>query len=101
MNIYMLSIAGWWQTVVKEFNRTMIADDRWEMFASGLGVTMMIWFFAVILGVVIGVLVAFGKLSRIKPLNWISNIYIDIIRRYTDHGADHDYLFHYFCLSSH
>ncbi len=80
MNIYMLSIAGWWQTVVKEFNRTMIADDRWEMFASGLGVTMMIWFFAVILGVVIGVLVAFGKLSRIKPLNWISNIYIDIIR---------------------
>lgn len=80
MNIYMLSMAEWWQSVVKEFNRTLIVDDRWKMFASGLGVTMTIWFFAVMLGVVIGVLVAFGKLSRIKPLNWISNIYIDIIR---------------------
>lgn len=80
MNIQILAMSGWWQSVVNEFTRTLITDDRWKMFLSGLGVTMMIWFFAVVLGVIIGVLVAFGKLSSFKPLNWISNVYIDIIR---------------------
>ena len=50
------------------------------MFASGLGNTLTIWFFAVLLGLAIGTLIAFMKLSRFKPFQWISNVYIDIIR---------------------
>lgn len=70
----------WWDTFLYEFNRTFIVDDRWKMFASGLGNTLTIWFFAVLLGLAIGTLIAFMKLSRFKPFQWISNVYIDIIR---------------------
>lgn len=70
----------WWNTILYEFNRTFIVDNRWKMFASGLGNTLTIWFFAVLLGLAIGTLIAFMKLSKFKPFNWISNVYIDIIR---------------------
>lgn len=70
----------WWDTFLYEFNRTFIVDDRWKMLASGLGNTLTIWFFAVLLGLAIGTLIAFMKLSRFKPFQWISNVYIDIIR---------------------
>lgn len=70
----------WWDTFLYEFNRTFIVEDRWKMFASGLGNTLTIWFFAVLLGLAIGTLIAFMKLSRFKPFQWISNVYIDIIR---------------------
>ncbi len=70
-----------WENIYKAF----IEKDRWLLYLKGLGVTMQVALFAVIIGIVIGTVVAFMKLSvrkNGKPsiLAYIANIYIDIIR---------------------
>ena len=61
-------------------NSTFIVDGRWRWFATGLGYTLLISLFAVLLGLVLGVLAAFGRLSKFKPAKWIAGAYVDIIR---------------------
>jgi glutamine transport system permease protein len=46
----------------------------------GLQVTLYIFIIAVILGFLIGLVVALLRLSPAKPLNWIAVIYVDAIR---------------------
>lgn len=67
-------------TVAFEFTRTFITGSRWKMFLNGLEVTLVLSFFSVILGLLLGMLLAFGKLSKVKILRWLSNTYVDIIR---------------------
>ena len=43
-----------------KFIANFITDNRWKYFTNGLGTTYVVSFFAVILGVVIGVLIALG-----------------------------------------
>ncbi len=59
---------------------TLIEGGRWEWILGGLGYTLLISLVAVLLGLVIGVLAALGKLSKIKPIKWVASAYIDIIR---------------------
>lgn len=75
----------WFETVWKHVDAAFIRNNRWQIYVKGLGVTMQVAFFAAILGVVIGTVVALMKLSvksSGKPgiLARIANIYIDIIR---------------------
>lgn len=46
----------------------------------GLQVTLYIFFIAIILGFIIGVVMALFRLAPIKILNWISKIFVDAIR---------------------
>ena len=59
---------------------TFIYDDRWTLFVRGIGYTLLISLFAVLFGLIIGLLAALGRLSKIKIFNWIAGIYIDVIR---------------------
>lgn len=59
---------------------TFITDNRWQWFLSGLGYTLLISLFAVIIGLVIGVIMALMRLSKNKILKFISGVYIDVIR---------------------
>lgn len=68
------------QEIIKSLEATFIVDGRWVWFASGLGYTLLISFVAVVLGLVIGILAAFGKLSKIKPVRWLASLYVDVIR---------------------
>lgn len=72
-----------------KFIANFIADNRWKYFTNGLGTTYVVSFFAVILGVVIGVLIAVvrssaDKLDRpplvVKILNVICKLYLTVIR---------------------
>lgn len=67
-------------TFIFEFERTFITGNRWKMFLDGLEVTLYLSLFSVILGLILGLLLAFGKLSKSKLLRGICNAYIDIIR---------------------
>lgn len=49
-------------------------------FVNGLGTTLLLAFISVAIGCLIGAVVAIMKLSKNKPLNWISTIYIEVIR---------------------
>ena len=59
---------------------TFVTDGRWLWFVRGLGYTMLITLFAVILGCIIGILMALMRLSKSKILRAISGVYIDVIR---------------------
>ena len=47
-----------WQTLVKEFTRTFITDNRWKMFWMGFKNTLIITIVAALIGIAIGVLVS-------------------------------------------
>ena len=62
-----------------------VSDDRWKYLVNGLKVTMIVAFFAALLGIVIGFLLAIirathDKEGKLKVLNFIAHIYITIIR---------------------
>ena len=69
----------------QQIYNTLIANDRWTMFLDGLLVTLMIAGIAVLMGVVIGSVVAIAKVNalrnkRLKWLNVICGIYLTVIR---------------------
>ena len=66
--------------VMSRVTATFITENRWEWFLSGLGYTLLISLFAVLLGLAIGILMALMRLSKSKILRFISGLYIDIIR---------------------
>lgn len=70
----------WINNLKSSLYSTFILDNRWEWFVSGLGYTLLISLLAVLLGLVIGVVMAFGRLSKNKLLRGISGLYIDVIR---------------------
>lgn len=46
------------QTLQDKFYTNFIADDRWRYIWDGLGVTLQVTFFAVLIGIALGFLVA-------------------------------------------
>lgn len=71
---------AWVIDLLERLNSTFIVDGRWQWFVSGLGYTLLISLFSVLLGLVIGVFMALMRLSNNKLLKGISGVYIDIIR---------------------
>ena len=76
---------AWLERVAEMFDAAFISGDRWKLYLQGLGVTLQIAAFAAILGMIIGTILAFMKLSvrrngKKTILAVIANIYIDVIR---------------------
>lgn len=76
---------AWLERVAEMFDAAFISGDRWKLYLQGLGVTLQIAAFAAILGMIIGTILAFMKLSvrrngKNTILAVIANIYIDVIR---------------------
>ena len=73
------------QSFQERFYLNCIADDRWKYLVNGLKVTLTITFFALIIGVVLGFLVAivrstYDKTGKLKILNLICKVYLTVIR---------------------
>ncbi|MCI1722069.1 MAG: amino acid ABC transporter permease [Lachnospiraceae bacterium] len=73
------------QNLIDQFQLNFIDGDRWKLLLSGLGTTLLITFFAVILGIVLGFLVAVVRSAhdttgKLKILNVIAQIYTTVIR---------------------
>ena len=71
---------AWVVDLLNRLNSTFVVDGRWQWFVSGLGYTLLISLFSVLLGLVIGILMALMRLSKSKILRAVSGMYIDIIR---------------------
>ena len=74
-----------WADFKDSFYQNFIADDRWRYLSDGLLTTLEITFFAVIIGIVLGFLVAIvrsnhDKTGRMKVLNAICRVYLTVIR---------------------
>ncbi len=70
--------------IAQSYYNALIPDQRYLAYLEGIKVTILISFLAILLGVIIGVLVAVVKVStvnsKMKWLNSICNIYINVIR---------------------
>ena len=74
-----------WNEFKNEFYRNFIQENRWTYLAKGLGNTLLITLFSLILGVVIGFVVAAirctsAKTGKLKIANAICKIYLSIMR---------------------
>ncbi len=74
-----------WNTFVEQFNQNFIEDARWAFLLKGLGNTLLITVFAVMIGIVLGFLIAVvrsthDKTGSMKFLNAICRIYLTVIR---------------------
>lgn len=82
----------WFADLAADFSQTFIEANRWKVLLEGLGVTLQLTFFALILGLVLGVIVAVVRSSHdqlkmdgkknvvISILNKICNLYLTIVR---------------------
>lgn len=74
-----------WEKLKEDFYLNFIVDDRWKYIADGLQNTLKITFFAVLLGIVLGFLVAvirstYENTHKLKLLNVICSVYLTVIR---------------------
>lgn len=65
-----------WNSIYK----TLIVNDGWIVILRGLGTTLLIAFFAVIIGTVLGCLLALCKISGVRILKGFANLYTTVIR---------------------
>ena len=68
-----------------KFITNFISEDRWKYILDGLGVTLQVTFFAVLMGIVLGLLIAIvrsthDKTGKLKVLKAICQLYLTIIR---------------------
>ncbi len=73
------------EEIKDRFVLNFVTDDRWKYIWDGLGVTLEVTFFAVILGIALGFLIAvvrstYDKTRKLKILNLICKIYLTVIR---------------------
>lgn len=73
------------QDLQSKFINNFIAEDRWKYLTDGLVVTLQITLCAVILGIVLGFLVAivrstYDRTGKLKILNALCNLYLTVIR---------------------
>lgn len=76
---------GMLQTLQDRFVTNFIADNRWKYILEGLGVTLRVTFFAVLIGIVIGFMVAvvrstYDRTGKLKVLNLFCKLYLTVIR---------------------
>ncbi len=91
----MEGLQSWWATIKADFYRCFIQDDRWKYLTEGLGNTLKLTFFAVLIGIAIGVVVAMVRSTYDKqskemhngPAKWIlcilnvvAKVYLTVIR---------------------
>ena len=84
-----------WDNLVSQFRTAFIVQDRWQYMVEGLGNTLLLTFFSLIVGTVLGVVIATVRSSwdRVSPTmekgplrslfgfaNWICKVYLTVIR---------------------
>lgn len=72
-------------TFAEEFSVNFLENNRWKFIVNGLGNTLMITFFAVLIGIFLGFLIAIvrsshDKSGNFKFLNLICKVYLTVIR---------------------
>lgn len=73
------------ENLKNQFILNFIDDNRWRYLVNGLGVTLKITFFAVIIGIFLGFITAlvrntYANTGKLKVANWICGLYLTIIR---------------------
>lgn len=73
-------ITGFWQNIADSIYNNFIIEDRYMLIFNGLKATLIITFFAVILGTMLGGGICWMRMNRRKWLQKTAMVYIDIMR---------------------
>ena len=76
----LLTILTILRRIAESFNTNLIAEDRYRMILSGLQVTLLITFSAIVLGTVLGGVVCRMRMSSKGWLRQTAKVYIDLMR---------------------
>ena len=76
----MTGIQEWFSNFCDTFYKCFIKEDRYKLLVSGVGVTIKVSLLAVVIGIMIGILIAMCNLSKRKLPKVIGGIYTDVIR---------------------
>jgi len=76
---------GFWDNLYKELYTNLLSNNRYLDYLRGLGVTLQVSLCAALMGSILGIILAFMKLShvkilRINPLEKIASWYVSLIR---------------------
>lgn len=85
MNMLLLNAGNWFSQVGSSFYDALIAEQNYFAYLNGLWATLQISFFAIIIGICLGILIAVGKVSaginpKLKWLGTLCKLYTTIIR---------------------
>lgn len=95
MNDFFARIGEWFIELKEDFIFCFIDDNRWQYLLKGLGNTLTITFFALLIGIVIGVVIAIVRSTHdkniqtmrkgigrffLKVFNFIGKVYLTVIR---------------------
>lgn len=74
-----------WETFQEKFYESFIQDSRWEYIVDGLRTTLIVTFFAAIMGILLGFVVAMirsthDKTGKLKLLDLVAKLYLTVIR---------------------
>ena len=67
-------------SVRDQFIQCFITENRYMLLVKGIGVTIQVSLLAVVIGIIIGFLIALCNLSKNKFLKFIGTVYTDVIR---------------------
>lgn len=75
----------WIENLKIKFFNNFITDNRWKYLADGLGVTVKVTFFAVLIGILLGFTIAVirathDKTGKLKFLDFVTRVYLTVIR---------------------
>jgi His/Glu/Gln/Arg/opine family amino acid ABC transporter permease subunit len=78
-------VMTWWQKLVDDFMSNFVVDNRWKFLVDGLAVTLKVTALAVVVGLLLGFLVAVVRTvheetGRFKILNAIAGAYLTFFR---------------------
>ena len=78
-------MGAWFETLQNKFYNDFIKDDRWRYLWDGLGVTLQITFFAIIIGIILGFIIAVIRSThdmtgKMKVGNAICKFYLTLFR---------------------
>ncbi len=81
----MINLENIFGELADKFYKTFIQDDRWKYLANGLKNTLTITFFAVLMGMALGFLIAIirathDKTGKLKIPNFFAKVYLTVIR---------------------
>ncbi len=88
---WVISCPEWLQEFIYQLYQTFIYQDRWKFFTDGLGITFLVTIGALILGVILGIIVAIIRTSHdsyvskrppfvLRFFNSVCNVYLTVIR---------------------
>lgn len=85
MQAWFASFQTWLESFKEEFILNFVTKDRYMYIVKGLGVTLKVTFFAVILGIVLGFIIAIirsthDKTGKLKIGNLICRVYLTVVR---------------------